>query len=412
MLKLCTLILLLLFPFTAAANNITLNVRDGNIRDVLGSIAALSNKSIVADSSVQGTITLNLKEVPFETALRIVTAAKGLSYRLTENVVLIGSAASLEKFNDSASVIKLNYAKAEEIKPALASLIDTNSKISTDSVTNSIIFTGTPTDEARLRTAITALDVATQQVTLEAKIIAVNREDSKNLGINWNWDKIPQNNNYYDDNDYETSNDEDFGGVVHFGANYEFRFNAALNALFAKGKAKILATPRIITIPGKEASIFIGDHIPVTTEKIENSVTTNTTDYVDAGIKLQYTPIVSSDGMITSIVHTEVSTPTLISEVKNYKITSRTADTTVRMRNGETLVIGGLINEEEQKRLQKVPFLSNIPLLGELFKNRTTSKTKTEVIMILTPHLTDAGESPAIYNTKLLEESTFDEDKN
>ncbi len=412
MFKLCTLIMLLLLPLPAAANNITLNVRDGQVRDVLGSIAELSGKSIVADSSVQGTITLNLKEVPFDTALRIVTAAKGLSYRLTEDVVLIGSAASLEKFNDSASVIKLNYSKAEEIKPALAALIGTSSKISTDNVTNSIIFTGTPTDETRLRTAITALDVATQQVTLEAKIIAVNREDSKNLGINWNWDKIPQNNNYYDDNDYESSNDENFGGVIHFGANYEFRFNAALNALFAKGKAKILATPRIITIPGKEASIFIGDHIPVTTEKIENSVTTNTTDYVDAGIKLQYTPIVSSDGMITSVVHTEVSTPALISELKNYKITSRTADTTVRMRNGETLVIGGLINEEEQKRLQKVPFLSNIPLLGELFKNRTSSKTKTEVIMILTPHLTNAGESPAIYNTKLLEESTFNGDKN
>ena len=113
--------------------------------------------------------------------------------------------------------------------------------------------------------------------------------------------------------------------------------------------------------------------------------------------------------MITSVVHTEVSTPTLISELKNYKITSRTADTTVRMRDGETLVIGGLINEEEQKRLQKVPFLSNIPLLGELFKNRTTSKTKTEVIMILTPHLTNPGESPAIYDSKLLKSgSIFD----
>lgn len=392
------------------ANGITLNVRDGQVRDVLASVAALSGKSIVADSSVQGTVTLNLKDVPFDTALRIITAAKGLSYRLTGDVILVGSAAGMEKFNDTASIIKLNYAKAEELKTALAPLIGTNSKISTDTITNSIIFTGTPTDEMRLRSAVAALDTATQQVTLEAKIIAVNREDSENLGISWNWDKIPQNSNYYgNDDDNDDSDNENFGGVVHFGANYEFRFNAALNALFAKGKAKILATPRIITIPGREASIFIGDHIPVTTEKIENSVTTNTTDYVDAGIKLQYTPIVSSDGMITSVVHTEVSTPTLISELKNYKITSRSATTTVRMRDGETLVIGGLINEEEQKRLQKVPFLSNIPLLGELFKNRTTSKTKTEVIMILTPHLTNPGESPAIYDSKLLESgSIFD----
>ena len=397
----------------AYANGITLNVRDGLVRDVLASIAALSGKSIVADSSVQGTVTLNLKDVPFDTALRIITAAKGLSYRLTGDVILVGSAAGMEKFNDTASIIKLNYAKAEELKTALDPLIGTNSKISTDTVTNSIIFTGTPTDEMRLRSAVAALDTATQQVTLEAKIIAVNREDSENLGISWNWDKIPQNNNYYgNDDDSDDSDNENFGGVVHFGANYEFRFNAALNALFAKGKAKILATPRIITIPGREASIFIGDHIPVTTEKIENSVTTNTTDYVDAGIKLQYTPIVSSDGMITSVVHTEVSTPTLISELKNYKITSRSATTTVRMRDGETLVIGGLINEEEQKRLQKVPFLSNIPLLGELFKNRTTSKTKTEVIMILTPHLTNPGESPAIYDSKLLESGSIFDDNN
>lgn len=278
------------------ANGITLNVRDGHVRDVLASVAALSGKSIVADSSVQGTVTLNLKDVPFDTALRIITAAKGLSYRLTGDVILVGSAAGMEKFNDTASIIKLNYTKAEELKTALAPLIGTNSKISTDTVTNSIIFTGTPTDEMRLRSAVAALDTATQQVTLEAKIIAVNREDSENLGISWNWDKIPQNSNYYgNDDDNDDTDNENFGGVVHFGANYEFRFNAALNALFAKGKAKILATPRIITIPGREASIFIGDHIPVTTEKIENSVTTNTTDYVDAGIKLQYTPIVSSD---------------------------------------------------------------------------------------------------------------------
>lgn len=321
----------------AYANGITLNVRDGQVRDVLASVAALSGKSIVADSSVQGTVTLNLKDVPFDTALRIITAAKGLSYRLTGDVILVGSAAGMEKFNDTASIIKLNYAKAEELKTALAPLIGTNSKISTDTVTNSIIFTGTPTDEMRLRSAVAALDTATQQVTLEAKIIAVNREDSENLGISWNWDKIPQNSNYYgNDDDNDDTDNENFGGVVHFGANYEFRFNAALNALFAKGKAKILATPRIITIPGREASIFIG----------------------------------------------------------------------------ETLVIGGLINEEEQKRLQKVPFLSNIPLLGELFKNRTTSKTKTEVIMILTPHLTNPGESPAIYDSKLLESGNIFDSNN
>lgn len=251
------------------------------------------------------------------------------------------------------------------------------------------------------------LDVPSQQVTLEAKIIAVNREQSENLGINWNWDTIPQRNEDHksDNTDSDNSSDNEyFGGSFKFWHGYTFNFNATLNALFADGKAKILATPRIITVPGKEASIFIGDHIPVQTEKHDSSGTYTATEYLDAGIKLSYTPIVSSDSKtITASVHTEVSTPTLVSEIRNYKITSRTADTNVRMRSGETLVIGGLINEEEQKSIQKIPLLSNIPLLGELFKNRTTRKVKTEVLMILTPYITEAGTSPAIYNQQLLE---------
>ena len=152
----------------------------------------------------------------------------------------------------------------------------------------------------------------------------------------------------------------------------------------------MLATPSLITIPGKEASIFIGSHIPVVTEKHNNGESTYSTEYVDAGIKLTYTPVVSRDGYITSSVHTEVSTPT------------RTADTNVRMRNGETLVIGGLISEEEQKQLQQIPFLSKIPLLGALFRNHYKSKSRTEVIMLLTPYLTEAGRSPAIYDETLL----------
>lgn len=383
-----------------AAQNVTLNVHNGDVRDVLTAVSSISNASIVTDDSVKGNISIVLDDVPFDTAIKLITSAKGLAYRFVDGVVLVSTQENLNKFNGSVNVYKLNYAKAEDIKTALTDILESDKKISIDPITNSVLFSGSSTDEARIRSAIKALDVATKQVTLEAKIIAINKEDTKNLGINWNWDKVPQNS---EDNNNNNDDDEDFGGVIRFGASYEFRFNAQLNALFANGKAKILATPRIITVPGKEASIFIGDHIPVLTEKIENGVTVNTTEYVDAGIKLTYTPLVSDDNMITSAVHTEVSTAALVSEIKNYKITSRTADTYVRMRDGETLIIGGLINEEEQKNIQKVPFLSNIPLLGELFKNRTTSKNKTEVMMILTPHITEAGESPAIYDMQALE---------
>lgn len=290
------------------------------------------------------------------------------------------------------SIYKLNYALAKNVRDSLANIFPGNS-ISYDPSTNSIIFAGAYTEHQQLRQILPTLDAATKQITLEAKLIAVNDEFTKQLGVNWNWDKLPQKDekDSYDDNDYE--------GNFKFWRSYSFRFNATLNALIADGKAKILARPRIITIPGHEASIFIGDHIPVQTEKHDSSGTYTSTEYIDAGIQLKYCPIISAkDNMVTAQVHTEVSTPTLISELKNYRITSRTANTNIRMRSGETLILGGLINEEEQRSLQKVPLLSNIPILGELFKNRTTKKSKTEVIMLLTPYVTEAGESPAIYN--------------
>ena len=138
------------------------------------------------------------------------------------------------------------------------------------------------------------------------------------------------------------------------------------------------------------------------TEKHDNSGSYTATEYIDAGIKLQYTPLISKDGkMVTAKVHTEVSTPVLISELKNYRITSRRADTHVRMFSRQTLVIGGLINEEEQNTLQKIPFLGDLPLLGHLFRNRTKKSSKVEVILLLTPHITEAGASPAIHEATL-----------
>ena len=382
------------FSTCVAAENVSLTIQKGDIRDVLAALSAISGQSIVTDDSVKGTISIDLENVPFTTALDLVTRSKGLAYKTVSNVIVVSSYENINKFFGNVGVYKLQYAKASEVLDTLKTIIKGDG-LSADAVTNSIVFTGNGGEEAKLRDALTLLDVATNQVTLEAKIIAISVEDEKNLGVTWDWTVLPQSE------DTGSSSSSKYGGIIDLSHGYTARFQATVNALITNGKAKILATPRIITIPGKAASIFIGDHIPVLTDKIENGTTTTTTSYVDAGIKLSYTPIVSDDGYITSVVHTEVSTPTLVSELKNYKITSRTADTNVRMRNGETLVIGGLINEEEQKSFKSIPFLSNIPLLGELFKSRSTTKSKTEVMMILTPYITNAGESPAIYNDKV-----------
>lgn len=405
-LNFCSTILCGLLLYAAplsASEPITIKISNGDVKEVLSAVALLSNHNIVTDESVKGKLSINLQGVPFHSALNIITGVKGLDYRQIDDTIIVAAQDKLAKYNGSIKSYKLSYARAKDVQETLKGMFAAN-RLSIDQITNSILFCGTANEEQRLRQAIKALDIATKQITLEAKIIAISKEDSKNLGINWSWDKIPQTEATQDDDDDE-DNSNDYGGNFKFWRGYSFKFNATLNALFAKGKAKILATPSIITIPGKEASIFIGDHIPVQTEKHNSTGSYTTTEYLDAGIKLKYTPIVSADGtMVTANVHTEVSTPTLVSEMKNYRITSRTADTNVRMLSGETLVIGGLISEEEQRNLQKVPLLSNIPVLGELFKNRSKRKAKTEVIMLLTPHITEAGTSPAIYNTQILDE--------
>lgn len=295
---------------------------------------------------------------------------------------------------------KLNYVTATEIKEALQNICPMG-KISAEALSNTIIFYGPYSESQHIQKVLKNIDVPSYQITLEAKVLSLSNEDSKNLGISWHWDKLPQigkenrtaNNNFSSDDNH---------GNFKFWHDYSFRFGATLNALQSAGKAKLLASPRIITLPGRKASIFIGDHIPVQTEQHNSSGNYTLTEYLDAGIKLEYTPIVNENGtMVTASVHTEVSTPSLISEIKNYKITSRTVDTNVRMKNGETLIIGGLISEEEQKTLQQIPFLSKLPVLGNLFKNRNHSKAKTEVILILTPYITKAGQSPAIYQNNI-----------
>lgn len=228
-----TLAALLAFSSTTvalAAPNVTLNVHDGEVRDVLTAISALSDASIVTDESVKGKITIALDNVPFNTAIKLITSAKGLAYRMVDGVILVSTQENLNKFNGSVNVFKLNYAKAEDVKNALNDILESEKKISIDPITNSILFSGSSTDEERVRSAIKAMDVATKQITLEAKIISINKEDSKNLGINWNWDKIPQNSED-SNNSSNNDDDEDFGGVVHFGASYEFRLRHSTHCL-------------------------------------------------------------------------------------------------------------------------------------------------------------------------------------
>ena len=406
----CCITYLIAFTFTQICSAgspalLSLSLKNATLQETAAALARMSGRNIIADSKITEPVTLHLEKVTLPAALDILTTAQGLTYVEKDDAIIVTREDVLKRQAAGFYTFTLNYVKATDIQKSLSTIL-ISGKLAADPGSNSLLFNGSPAEARKIKEALQILDVATQQVTLEAKIFAIEKSEEKNLGLQWKWDTLPQ---YISDrkNSDASEDTKNTASTSHQGhlrllnrSQASFCYTATLNALITSGKAKVLATPSLITVPGKEASIFIGSHIPVVTEKHNNGESTYSTEYVDAGIKLTYTPVVSRDGYITSSVHTEVSTPTLISELKNYRINSRTADTNVCMRNGETLVIGGLISEEEQKQLQRIPFLSKIPLLGALFKNHYNSKSKTEVIMLLTPYLTEAGKSPAIYGSQ------------
>ena len=370
------------------------NFLDEDIRVVLGTLARISDTDMVIDEAIKGNITITLRDVTFDSALDMITSAKGLSYRKVGKAIIIEPADL-----GMTEVFKLQYTRGVDIKKTLEPIAGTvKAKIELDEVSNSIIVSGPPASCARIKEVLKSIDVLQQQVTIEAKVLAITKAGTKSLGLDWKWDQAPISPEHtaatydpatgkltaYGKTTYKASN-----GFLLFGRNplgdaYAFNFSTTINALVTNNNGKILASPKVTTVNGKEARIFIGDHIPVLTATISNGATTTTTTYVDAGIKLLFTPSITSDGTISAKILTGVSTPTLIASINNYTITTREAETTVSMKDGETMVIAGLIGKNQTKGVNKVPFLGDLPILGSLFKSVSNSDSDTEIVIFLT----------------------------
>lgn len=156
-----------------------------------------------------------------------------------------------------------------------------------------------------------------------------------------------------------------------------------LSLLETSGKAVVIATPSIMALNGEAAHILIGERIPVIEESISNGERKRSIHYEEVGIKLDYTPIVTKNGAIDTSIRAEVSSPIMVSELKSYKITTRQAQTRVRLQPGEVLVIGGLMDNRDQKQIEKIPVLGDIPLLGKLFRHSRKTKDSVEMVILV-----------------------------
>ena len=227
----------------------------------------------------------------------------------------------------------------------------------------------------------------------------MSREDATKLGVQWQWSSLPQYN--YDGDGTKRpnlGNTGTAGGIVSFGKGpegkpFEWQYGATIEAMITNGKAEVLSRPNVVTLQGQEAVINIGGDIPVPTVSTTNSTVTTSIDYRPAGIILRCCPMVNEAGEITSRIHTEVSSPQYVEAMNAYSFNRRSVDTTVRLKDGETLVIGGLISSEELKSMSKIPFLGDLPILGALFRSVHNSKNTSEIFIILKAQVVDNREN-------------------
>jgi type II secretory pathway component GspD/PulD (secretin) len=223
------------------------------------------------------------------------------------------------------------------------------------------------------------IDVPPRQVMFEAEAVEVSRSDVKNLGVDWgSLTAVPSAPSYETGNTFR----------IQIGHGYGIDLKAQINRLIEQKKGRLLASPRIAALDGQTAQILIGDRLAVENRTIVGGSELITVTYVDVGIKLEVTPFVNDDNTITTRIRPEVSNKADVTKNGNPNIRTRQSDTTLRVRNGETIVLGGLIQREEIRDVFKVPILGDIPLVGQyLFRTTSTEKRETELVILITPKM-------------------------
>ncbi len=252
-----------------------------------------------------------------------------------------------------------------------------------------LVLNGTNAELDKAFALLAQVDVQPQQVMVEVKVIDTSPEQAEQLGFTWNWTPF----SFYETHPGNAVNNFDQNTrPLGFGAisRVPWSFQSVLSAMVTKKEAKILANPRIQVVDNEDANIFIGDTIR--TEVSQSSISGTTIQVLEfpVGIILLVRPRINADGKITMRVHPVVSLVTNILANNIPQTSSREAETTVMVQDGETMVIGGLIQDEVDKTVQEVPLLSKIPLIGQLFRQKNTDHRRSEIMVFITPHIVKA----------------------
>lgn len=404
---------------------VSLNFRDVDIKDVLRVLAYESAVNIVAGPEVTGLVSIQLDEVPWKRALDVVVETYGYAYDQRDNIITVTTVENLKKRREDAMLLSeqealitrtflLNYAKAAEVINSVQKMRTERGSINYDERTNAIIVRDTSSNVEMIGEVIDQLDQTTPQVMIEAKIVETTLGDTEKLGIDWNvvvsgngaiWPTSwPLTDTQHAGGDFFPDiSSEDATEVFTYGTLDTGSFQATLEMLDSRSDTNTLSNPRIVTLDNKPARIVVGQQYPFpeyTYNEDQAQMQVSGWEYKDIGVIFEVTPHVNNAGMVTLDLEPKVTAIDSYVTVDSTGgtdvplLTTRETKTSVMIKSGETLVIGGLISDVETEAESKVPFLGDIPLLGRLFRHSSTVKAKTDLLIFLTPHIiTPDGQS-------------------
>jgi general secretion pathway protein D len=281
-------------------------------------------------------------------------------------------------------------------------------KIFSDEILNAIIVLSTPEDYNIIRETIVKLDIIPRQVLIEGAIAQVQLIDSMSLGIAWALKKSSGGWTYFNPGSLISDPTKLNQGLNYVGIDSGGNVTALINALASESKAKLLASPHIMVSDNREAKIQVGQQVPIATSETFGTpgvAPQQTIQYQDIGIILKVKPQINDSGLVAMDISQEVSTFTtqLIGTGQQVVINKTMAATNLVVQDGQTIVIGGMIREDDNRNRQGIPFLYKIPVLGYLFGNTERDNTRTELVILLTPHVVKNQQAATSITNKLID---------
>ena len=427
---------------------ISMDFKDADLTNVFRIIAEVSNLNIITADDVKGKVSLRLVNVPWDQALDIVLRSKSLGATQEGNVLRIAPLSSLRKeeqdrFDSQKQVeqsrqealnraaetraaqesvfdtIPISYGKASEMLAKIKPLSSKFGRLDSDDRTNVLIIRDLPQNIAEVKVLVATLDTATPQVLIEARIVEVDTTFTRELGIQWGGTYLGNAGRWK----YGMTGAQDTAGAAiagqpldttirpftltnspppNFAINLpagigagsggginigfmrdNLRLDLSLSALEASGKGKIISSPKIVTTDNKEAVIEQGTQIPYSTV----SASGTNTQFIDATLSLKVTPHITPDGRVSMKLEAKNDSQGEVGVTGQPAINKKKATTEVLIRDGETTVIGGIMQIDRNENRSGLPWLSKIPVLGYLFRKDTNSTRNRELLIFITPKI-------------------------